>query len=323
MIIDEIESRLDNELMHLRSALRKRWSTIELPSPEHLYHYTDLRGFSGIVCGGKIWATLSSCLNDGKELLHASAQLRRVLRVEAERVHPMFRHMLLPPEALQFEYARQDAMEVYVASLSSHSDHERQWCLYAREGTGVALGFRSADLFAFEPLESRVPYFAVGKVIYEEAAQLEFLSWVVRYWFERMSKLFPGLALRSSDRSELTYLRASILATLAGAAGGYLPLMKSDDWALESEWRLGHGQDPKNPHGLVQYRGSTRIPYVPLDIRCENGLLPLSEVVVGPAFARAESIGAIRRFLRLAGYENVHIRLSEMRSASPRIIKFA
>ena len=322
VIIDETDSRLDDELMHLRGVLRERWRMIEPLPPELLYHYTDLQGFSGIVGTGSIWATLSSSLNDEKELLHASAQLRRVLRAKAEKAHLMLRHMLLPPEALEFEYARQDAMEVFVASLSSHPDHARQWCMYAREGQGVALGFRSADLRSFEPLESRVPYFAIGKVIYDDVTQLQFLSWVVHYWFERMAKLFPGLALRSSNLSELTYLRASILGTLAGATAGYLPLMKSDDWSLESEWRLGHAQDPKKPHGLVRYRGSARIPYVPLDVRSENGLLSLAEVVVGPGFAREESVVAVGRFLHIAGYENVQIKLSGTPSASPQIVKF-
>jgi hypothetical protein len=141
VIIAEIESRLDAELMHLRDVLRERWRSVELTAPEIVYHYTDLTGFAGILGSGTMWATLSSHLNDDTELLHASAELRRVLHAEAAAAYPMFRHMLLPPEALDFEYARQDAIEVFVASLSSHPDHARQWCMYARE----AMEWRSAS----------------------------------------------------------------------------------------------------------------------------------------------------------------------------------
>lgn len=161
----------------------------------------------------------------------------------------------------------------------------------------------------------------MGKVIYDAAVQREFLAWVARYWFDRMRRIFPGLALRSSDSDELTYLRASMLATLAGAVAGYLPLMKSQSWAVENEWRLGHAQDPRNPHGLVRYRGSARIPFVALDIRGKDGLLPLVEVVVGPAYAREESTITVESFLRLHGYESVHVRVSQEQSAEPRIIK--
>ncbi len=321
MITEEIDVRLDGELMHLRTALRERWRVIEPPPPGYVYHYTDLKGLAGIIASGSIWATLSSRLNDDHELLHASAELRRVLRTEAQNAHPLFRHLLLPPQAIEFEYARQDAMEIFVASLSSLPDHERQWSIYAREGHGVALGFRAADFLAFEELQSRVPYFAMGKVIYDPILQREFLSWVVHHWFERMCSIFPGLAIRSGDHSELTYLRASILGALAGAVAGYLPLMKSEEWAQESEWRLGHSQDPNNPHGLVQYRGASRIPFVPLDIRDESSRLPLSEVVIGPGFAREESVAELRNFLRLAAYENVGVRLSEQKAASPRAIR--
>jgi hypothetical protein len=323
VIIAEIDSRLDAELMGLRDVLRARWREVELKPPDVVYHYTDLKGFAGILSSGTMWATLSSKLNDEMELRHASAELRRVLRAEAAAAYPMFRHMLLPPEALNFEYARQDAIEVFVASLSSHPDHPRQWCMYAREGCGVALGFRTRDLLAFELLESRVPYFAMDKVIYDAAVQREFLTWVARYWFDRTRKIFPGLALRSKDLAELTYLRASMLGTLGGAVAGYLPLMKSQAWAAESEWRLGHAQDPNNPHGFVRYRGSSRIPFVPLDIRGDNGLLPLAEIVIGPAFAREESATAVEHFLRLHGYPTVNVRTSEEQSAGARVINLS
>jgi len=121
VILAEIELRLDAELMHLRDAFRERWRGVELTPPEIVYHYTDLKGFAGILGSGTIWATLSSRLNDEMELRHASAGLRRVLQAEAATAHSMFRHMLFPPEALNFEYARPDAIEVFVASLSSLS----------------------------------------------------------------------------------------------------------------------------------------------------------------------------------------------------------
>jgi len=195
--------------------------------------------------------------------------------------------------------------------------------MYAREGYGVALGLRTRDLLVFEPLESRVPYFAMGQVIYDAGVQREFLTWVARHWFERMRKMFPGLALRSTEPDELTYLRASMLGALAGAVAGYLPLMKSQSWAAESEWRLGHAQDPNNPHGLVKYRGSARIPFVALDIRGDDGLLPLAEIVIGPGFAREESAIAVQRFLHWHGCTTVNVRESREQSAGARIIRLS
>jgi len=318
MTNEELDAYFHGELMQLRAVFRERWRLHQQKPPSTVYHYTDLAGFTGIVHSGRMWATLSSHLNDTMELLHASALLRDVLRQRARAIHPLLREILIPKVAQNFEFARQDALQVFVSSLTARKDNAHHWELYAQKGSGVAFGLCTSELLKFERQEKKTPYFALGQVIYDGLEQKEYLTWATNYWFKRMSRQFSVLAFKVDD---INYLRASMLGNLSVLCG-YLALMKKSGWSPEDEWRLGHGHDPKGPDCVVGYRGESRIPYVELDLRGHDGNLPLTEVLVGPSFANEQSLSVIRQFLRASGYEHVQVAPSTVPPTSAGVIQF-
>jgi hypothetical protein len=88
----------------------------------------------------------------------------------------------------------------------------------------------------------------------------------------------------------------------------------------EDEWRLVT-QAPQPPEeGMLFRPGATGIvPYVKIDVKNENGILPISSVVIGPRTHMDLAANALRDYLGTLGWDTHEPPLAKLRPA--KIIK--
>jgi len=105
--------------------------------PEILYHYTSIEAFVSIIESQNMRATRYDQMNDMSEV-----QLGLDLLLEAVEKYPVDRSYRDYKEFLisGINSYREEALEVYVLSLSAASDSLYQWIAYTPHG-GVAIGF--------------------------------------------------------------------------------------------------------------------------------------------------------------------------------------
>jgi hypothetical protein len=96
--------------------------------------------------------TLSTQLNDVRELEHASDILRGVSEKRAASASVQTGE-LYPPTVTSFQYPRPDLVTTFVASLSATEDDLSQWCMYGDAFSGIALGFDSGSFVALDLID--------------------------------------------------------------------------------------------------------------------------------------------------------------------------
>jgi hypothetical protein len=130
-------------------------------APTIVYHYTDARGFAGIVNAAKLWATDFRYLNDVRELIYTWDELLRKLKESAEDSGP-----LSPAHKAALEaFERAEALDlasaeygIYITCFTELKDSVNQWSLYADKGSGMALGFDAENIKAVHvPYNTQAP----------------------------------------------------------------------------------------------------------------------------------------------------------------------
>lgn len=297
----------DDVLPGFLSAVAQRWEATQPQLPPVVYHYTSVDGFRGIIRSQRLWATVTSALNDTTELSHAAEALKRTLTRHAAAAHlPEFR-ALHPPQLQTFDYLRPKMARAFVASLSGSEDDLNQWCMYADRFGGVALGFDAAalrSLDAARDLAQNLGFFAVS---YSESEQEDFFDWLVSLW-EREAAPALGVGLLRSKRPFL-YM-AHWFGILATCALAVFPRMKNPCFRSEDEWRVTHLHiKGLEECSVLSNRGKK---YVELKLDQLSGSLPLRSVWLGPSIANDASVASTRAFLDTHGFQGVEIRESTL-----------
>lgn len=100
---------------------------------EHLYHYTSIQSFFGIIKNKELWLGNTASMNDKTELLHFTQELKNaVLADYPEKCHEINRLWSKIDTAVQKGYP-------FAMSLSTLSDDAAQWERYASGATGVCI----------------------------------------------------------------------------------------------------------------------------------------------------------------------------------------
>lgn len=123
--------------------------------PQYLYHYTDSRGFLGIVESRRLWASSIRHLNDSAECHHVADIVQDAVRSKNEhlptREQLLLRYLnaqlLSQPAEFSADYIREMnvAGAMYVACFSGHRDDLSQWRAYGKQG-GVCIAVDTAKL---------------------------------------------------------------------------------------------------------------------------------------------------------------------------------
>jgi hypothetical protein len=224
---------------------------------QSLYHYTSSRGLIGILEQKKIWATHINYLNDKKEFIDAVDKFRR----QTEKYGPVLEILQIFREA------------IYVTSFSEERDQLSQWRGYCAIGPGFSIGFNRAKL---KKLVKRIPTGLLKKCIYEPRVKEKKI--------ERIIKPAESVNLNGRD-----FLLGMINKMLRIA-----PYFKDESFKEEKEWRLALVEG-----GNVLFRegDSLIIPYVEVELKDENGNLPIDNIVIGPTLNMQESHSSLKLLL--------------------------
>lgn len=250
--------------------------------------------------------TLSSQLNDARELDHASDILRRVLKNRAA-LASFQTGVMYPPSVTSFEYPRPDLVTTFVASLSATEDDLSQWCMYGDAFSGVALGFDSASLVALDLVDHGPQPLGFFKIMYDEPQQQQFFEWLVAEW---ESQSAAAWARDQPTDADARRYRESWFAQLAVAGLSVLPRMKARHFESENEWRLVHLHTRHRSCCPILNQGTRQ--HIALDLVQPAEDLPLVSVWLGASVANDESESLVRALLSKHGREKVLVKRSEI-----------
>lgn len=266
--------------------------------PDELFHYTDAAGLVGVLAGkGELWATDVRCMNDTNELTLGTSLLNETIRARAAHVaQPLLARLLTHPAYV--------SGFLFATSFSSKSDLLSQWRAYADNGSGFALGFRSAELNKLTLEGKELPKYLV-RVEYRPRAQERRAQTLIDRLLETLAPLASG-SLDDQDDQLLATALGLTLPTFAAAS-------KNLGFEEEAEHRivLRSYQDPLLAPGAkpgltmpsCRFRAGKYgiTPYVKL--RFPDGILTqaLSRIVIGPRAISPDTEQKLRALLANAG----------------------
>jgi Protein of unknown function (DUF2971) len=269
------------------------------------YHYTNAAALKSILETGSLWFSDWRFLNDTNEVQEgfniASQHFEHLLEtksVNATHAQDLRRY---------FEISRYGA---WIACFSEDGDSLTQWQAYGDNGRGYALGFDDElkDVLAADLFIERVHYTLAG----------EKDDWI----HEEIKKIVERMVLEGSDPAismGWTYLTR------------LLSRVKHEAFTHEREVRALFPQHFMGPLGanirqkfnpkngvlvpVMEIRTKpTSVDDTDASNRAINGnlLLPLKQIVMGPAHIHATSKIGLSGFLRRVGYESVEIFTSKV-----------
>ncbi|PTL36164.1 hypothetical protein CLG94_05750 [Candidatus Methylomirabilis limnetica] len=252
---------------------------------DSLYHYTQQRGFMGIVQSAEIWATHTQYLNDRREYLHAVDMVRDQIQIKAMRAFgdPNLRSIL---QDMENGLDGIEGMNVCVCSFSEERDSLSQWRAYGGGSSGFSIGF-SGD-FLTEVAGQEGWYLA--PCIYDPKAQSDLVSALVQEVIEE------NVARESAETKE------EVMLPLGGNLNAYLhryaPILKDYSFREEREWRLISRPLSCTFDAFDFREGSSMLtPYYRLRLGADPTALNIQEVVVGPTPHPDQSSRSTRSFL--------------------------
>lgn len=271
-------------------------------APDELFHYTNTEGLIGILANkGELWATDARCMNDTNELSLGACLLRQAIKAEAKHpAHALLSRLLRHPAYV--------STRVVVTSFSAERDLLSQWRAYADDGSGFALGFRSAELSKVQlylvndvPEYKDIPCKYLVKVQYDEHIQRSHASRLVEGILNTLSKVTERPFDDFDDQIVATAL-GMVLLTFAAAC-------KNVGFEEEVEHRLAllAVQDPLLPSGTEPYLtmpmchfragryGVT--PYIKLRFASDTLTQALSRIVTGPKVMVSDTEQKLRLLL--------------------------
>lgn len=134
-----------NELPNWFSAPKTFWNEarrnklISERRPEHIYHYTSIEGFFGIVKSRTLWLSDYCYLNDKRELTHG---IDLVQEVAAQLLKHETRQVAIDLLGTWIQDIAKEIHRVCIASFSAEGDSLSQWRSYGQ----VAVGFEPRDV---------------------------------------------------------------------------------------------------------------------------------------------------------------------------------
>jgi hypothetical protein len=303
--------RFSQEFERLRPKIWKRWLSRHNDPPETLYHYTSAEGFAGIVESQRPWATEFSYLNDTAELEYGCELVSEVLAAKRRGQHSKVVARFL--EDAEFVFSPYEVFySLFVFSLCAEGDLRSQWCLYAADATGYAIGFGAGALLR-HPLSGTPDGQRLLKVEYRRDEQVVMVSELIDSVTDHLSTTTDGMT-----EIEAHDLITDACIVLRELMTDYLACFKEWGWREEQEWRVVYRCDASLEPERIKHRPSNgpHVPYVELD--CTSlvppwwGRLPIREVMIGPGADPSSAEDAARSLLSLKLYSDCRIAQSRL-----------
>ncbi|WP_144948329.1 DUF2971 domain-containing protein [Pseudomonas oryzihabitans] len=303
---------MDIEKADNRMILRARRESV-LSRGQSLHHYTSLAGLKGIIEENGFWASDNRFMNDSEEIWNGTKLANRVLQHKAERARdPAFATILRNVGELISSPKQHGHL---VVCFSTARDDLGQWRGYGAGGVCICLGSNSqqaAPLF-FGP--DHLPY----KAIYKEHSKcLLLLSIIRRFEQEYLLDRSAMIDHWPSDQDE--NYKKEIYSRISSSILGF----KDKSFKNEAEARIVLPYDKANRYeGGLRFRVSPLgiIPYLRTGdhkaIKKHGGLLPLLEIIIGPAPHQELIAQSVETFLIQHGYTDTVVNLSKVPYRTP------
>jgi len=230
----------------------------------YVYHYTDARGFEGIVTSQEIWATSIFYLNDWAEFVRA----KRVIEQSLEPPHRTAAGVLLVNDTRMFlldtlqTFGLDMRPHPYVCSFSGaeEGDDLSQWRAYCPNG-GYAIGFPVTQLLTHAGMSD----LALHRCDYHPAAP------------EKASGSFAKVA---EELMQLPGAGTKVVSVLVRQLAIFIARFKNEAFQAEEESRLiSYGEHQPAPRFRVS--GNLVIPYIAFDVNSKD-LWGQARVVLSP-----------------------------------------
>lgn len=268
---------------------------------DELFHYTTGVGLIGIVDTGKLWASDYRFSNDASEIREGieliKSRTEPLLVGEDPDVAHTFR--LLISDHLD---SWMDQLTPYLFCMSGEKpDRLSQWRAYGPEGNGYAIGFR------FEKLERLVlrgvalPPTTLTKVEYDHAAKLRRTDEILRRLIEQFREAMGNKSLIDEAVDRLIRFCHFLASSFKNSA-----------FQEEEEYRLVFaGSSDLVKHLHFSQRGGIAVPHHTV-CSAENGLLPITQVLVGPHRYMDEAKRGVNLLLQKNGYKDIPVYPSDV-----------
>jgi len=280
------------------------------PKSGKLFHYTSSLGALGIIGQGCIRATDLSYLNDRRELFHG---LDLFVRYAAE-ISPGF-GALVAGHAMKLREEPLAQSRLAAACFCEQGTLLSQWRGYGKS-SGYALGF-DFDGLNSGPYPTERPTKVVYKTNEQEEVVSNFLDEAFIMWPEIEAVMQSSPKAPDDPGAEyrrvMTQFAENHMLPIWITSG----LFKHPSFSEEDEWRIIHpmfwwkpGEPDWNPSEghrqlKTEYRGGPMgiTPFVSIPLKNQNGLMPLSDVIVGPGPNEQERCVAMKMLLSTHGYD--------------------
>lgn len=255
-------------------------SAVQDASPRHLYHYTGVGGFLGMLKTKNLWFTHINFLNDSQEYAYALEVLEEVLE-EYDKVGMHIHYLRSTIKQLL-----ESVPQVYTFSFSAAEDLLSQWRAYCPDG-GYSFSFRNEQI----DLLLTNPQLELHECIYERDKQKNFIiNRILINTPESYSRLKESDAKYgpSHESKPRSYMSKTICDNFLFNYK-LLPVIKHPEFREEKEWRIIAHYKYDQTHllePLLNYRQGNGmiIPYLEIPIptiEYPKGIR-FDEVVIGP-----------------------------------------
>lgn len=278
--------------------------------PTTLNHYTRPESFLKIVETRALRGTHIRFMNDTLEYTLATNLALEAVRTAFGRAGTPDAKAILQAFTRNLEAGLELARSnvVFVASLSSHRDDLSQWRAYGGREGGVSLGFEFSALW--NACQKPDDDMWLLPVIYDPNEHRKVASSLVAdgvKLYEALRQLSSPACNIDADEFAYAFMRE---ATIIGS------IVKDKAFHGEREWRLISLLELSDTAKikLVKFvaKETLVVPTYNFDLTLgqPNGLMPLTDVLVGPGPMAEHSKVAIEALLMLSGYQNVAVSTS-------------
>lgn len=256
-----------------------------------VYHYTSLETFIAIIEKQYFFASNSSYLNDKEEFLLGLNLFKRVLSNFAE---PIEKKII---SSFKTKIRKNKISDRYVTCFSEKGDLLSQWRAYGKNGEGISIGFDK------RLLKDIFDYADCFNVIYSNDVQEKIIKEVITLFFNKVNEESNHIN-KSYTEKESNSIKTDLLLEVAYEYIGFFKHYAFDE---EKEFRLEIrsqiDNETNNKDVKFRHNDNMIIPYVKVDKKDKEKLLPLKEIIVGPSVDYDRVKTSIERLLLKMGYD--------------------
>lgn len=292
------------EIQRLLENAYSPWLARSTPDEgQRLYHYTDLTGLRGILCGRSLWLTHAFALNDPGELDYgvqlAAGEIGEVQGRKAAPGSPVHRALGMLRTCVQSAYG--PTHHPFVASFCEGGDVLSQWREYGARGGGYAVGveFSQRTHLGVPDAEHHDPNPYLRKVLYDANEQRRLVRTFLDGFLDAVVQAMEGSVRQQVHRDEWEFAPRLMASHAANYLFDLAISFKHPAFAEEKEWRLLRVLLDHASPGQLRFKEANGelVPYRPIHLYdvADDGAqtFPLREVWLGPTLNTRAASAAV------------------------------